>query len=80
AVHWILQFVIRRVVIQIVTGVKRTQKVEDTRALNVSPVAAVRVVQRTRTLGSVLTNIVNVLVVIIAGLLILQVMAPSILG
>jgi small conductance mechanosensitive channel len=80
AAHWILQFVIRRVVIQIVTGVKRTQKVDDTRALNVSPVAAVRVVQRTRTLGSVLTNIVNVLVVIIAGLMILQVLAPDILG
>ncbi|MEC5149424.1 mechanosensitive ion channel domain-containing protein [Cryobacterium sp. GrIS_2_6] len=80
AAHWILQFVIRRVVIQIVTGVKRTQKVDDTRALNVSPVAAVRVVQRTRTLGSVLTNIVNVLVVVIAGLLILQTLAPDILG
>ncbi|MET0955060.1 MAG: mechanosensitive ion channel family protein, partial [Cryobacterium sp.] len=69
AARWVLLFVIHRVVNQIVSGVKKTQNVEDTQALNVSPISAVRTVQRTRTLGSVLTNIVNVVVVVVAVLL-----------
>ena len=80
AVRWILQFVIRRVVQQIVSGVKKTQKVDDTQALNVSPLAAVRVVQRSRTLGSVLANIVNVFILITAILMIVQRISPNILG
>jgi small-conductance mechanosensitive channel len=78
--RWLLLFVIRRVVAQIVSGVKKGENVEDTQALNVSPVTAVRVVQRTRTLGSVLTNIVTVTVVIVAVLLIVNVIDASILG
>ncbi|MGO4782537.1 mechanosensitive ion channel family protein [Cryobacterium sp. W22_MBD10_FK3] len=77
--RWVLLFAIHRVVNQIVSGVKKTQNVDDTQALNVSPVSAVRTVQRTRTLGSVLTNIVNVLVVVIAILLIVTVIDPNIL-
>ncbi|MBW8871125.1 MAG: mechanosensitive ion channel protein MscS, partial [Leifsonia sp.] len=57
---WILRVVIRKVVSRIVNGVKKGQNVSDTQALVASPLAAVRVVQRTRTLGSVLMNIVNV--------------------
>jgi small-conductance mechanosensitive channel len=79
-VRWLMLFVIRRVVTQIVSGVKRTQNVDDTQSLNVSPVAAVRTVQRTRTLGSVLTNIVNVLVVVVAILLIVNAIDKSILS
>jgi small-conductance mechanosensitive channel len=79
AARWVLLFVIHRVVNQIVSGVKKTQNVDDTQSLNVSPVAAVRVVQRTRTLGSVLTNIVNVLVVVIAILLVVTVIDENIL-
>jgi small-conductance mechanosensitive channel len=78
--RWLMLFVIRRVVTQIVSGVKKTQNVEDTQSLNVSPVAAVRTVQRTRTLGSVLTNIVNVLVVVVAILLIVNAIDESILS
>jgi small-conductance mechanosensitive channel len=77
--RWVLLFVIHRVVNQIVSGVKKTQRVDDTQSLNVSPVAAVRVVQRTRTLGSVLTNIVNVIIVVVAILLIVTEINPSIL-
>ncbi|QYF75080.1 mechanosensitive ion channel family protein [Cryobacterium sp. PAMC25264] len=77
--RWVMLVAIRRVVTQIVSGVKRTQNVEDTQSLNVSPVAAVRTVQRTRTLGSVLTNIVNVLVAVIAILLIVTVIDENIL-
>ena len=80
ALRWILQFVIRRVVQQIVSGVKKNQKVDDTQALNVSPLAAVRVVQRSRTLGSVLANIVNVFILITAILMIVQQISPNILG
>src|SRR5680860_1549059 len=79
AVRWVLQFVIRRVVSQIISGVKKTQKVEDTQALNVSPLAAVRVVQRSRTLGSVLANIVNVFILITATLMIVQTLNQNIL-
>jgi len=79
-VRWLMLFVIRRVVTQIVSGVKKTQNVDDTQSLNVSPVAAVRTVQRTRTLGSVLTNIVNVLVVVIAILLIVNAIDTTILS
>jgi small conductance mechanosensitive channel len=80
AVRWALQFVIRRVVQQIVSGVKRTQKVDDTQALNVSPMAAVRVVQRSRTLGAVLANIVNVFILITTLLLIITTLNKDILG
>ena len=79
-VVWILRFVIRRVVNRIVNGAKSKANVDDTQALERSPLASVRVVQRTRTLGSILSNIVNVTVVVIALLLVINVLAPSALG
>jgi small conductance mechanosensitive channel len=77
---WVLHFLIRRVVNQIVSGVKKTQGAEDTQALNVSPLAAVRLVQRTRTLGTVLGNIVNVTVVVITIVLIVNQIDEKIIG
>ena len=77
---WIFKLVIRRVVNRIVTGAKSKAKVDDTQALERSPLAAVRVVQRTRTLGSILGNIVNVTIVIIALVLIVSTLAPTALG
>ncbi len=79
-VSWILRVIIRRVVRQIVSGVKKNQNVSDTQALVASPLAAVRVVQRTRTLGTVLSNIVNVTVGIIAIILVINILAPDALG
>ncbi|MET4704086.1 mechanosensitive ion channel domain-containing protein [Frigoribacterium sp. UYMn621] len=76
----VLRFVIDRVVKRIVTGVKKRQNVEDTQALSTSPLSAVRVVQRTRTLGSVLNNIVAVVLVIVAGLSVITTINPTILG
>ncbi|MCU1528872.1 MAG: hypothetical protein JWP75_2635 [Frondihabitans sp.] len=73
-------FVIRRVVDQIVTGVKKKQNVDDTQALVASPLQAVRVVQRTRTLGSVLQNVVTVVLVVIAATSILSELKVSIVG
>ena len=67
-----LHFVIRRVVDQVVNGIKRKQNVDDTQALMASPLQAVRVVQRTRTLGSVLNNFVTVVIAALALVMILD--------
>lgn len=77
---WILRLVIRRVVNRIVNGAKNKANVDDTQALDRSPLAAVRLVQRTRTLGSILQNIVNVAIGIVALILIINVIAPGVLG
>ena len=76
----VLRFAIDRVVNRIVNGVKKRQNVDDTQALIISPLSAVRVVQRTRTLGSVLNNIVAVALVIVAGLSVITAINPTILG
>ncbi|GEB94749.1 mechanosensitive ion channel family protein [Microbacterium lacticum] len=77
---WVLRLVIRRVVDRIVSGAKTKANVDDTQALERSPLAAMRLVQRTRTLGSILQNIVNVTLVIIAVLQIISVLAPGVAG
>ncbi len=46
---WVLRLVIRRVVDRIVNGAKVKARVDDTQALDRSPLSAVRLVQRTRT-------------------------------
>ncbi|WP_233579975.1 mechanosensitive ion channel family protein [Frondihabitans sp. PhB188] len=75
----IIHFVIRRVVDQVVNGVKRKQNIDDTQALD-SPLKAVRVVQRTRTLGSVLNNIASVVIILIAFTSILSEIGVSVVG
>jgi small-conductance mechanosensitive channel len=80
ALRWVLQFALRYVVNRIVSGVKKKQGAEDTQALMVSPLAAVRLVQRTRTLGSVLGNIVSIILFIVAVLLVVNAIDKSILG
>jgi small-conductance mechanosensitive channel len=77
---WIMRRLIGRVVDRIVTGAKSRAAAEDTRAIDMSPLAQVRVVQRTRTLGSILTNMVNVAIVIIAGLTIVYILNPGVLA
>lgn len=76
----ILKAVIHRVVERIVSGAKTKARVDDTQALDRSPLAAVRLVQRTRTLGSILQNIAGVTIVIVAVILIVNVIAPDILS
>jgi small-conductance mechanosensitive channel len=71
-VRIVLRFVINRVVDRIVNGVKKRHELQDTQAVLASPLNAVRVVQRTRTLGSVFNNIVSAVVVIVALLLIVS--------
>lgn len=69
-VRLILRRVIKGIVDQVVNGAKRRQNVDDTQALIASPVQTARVVQRTRTLGSVLENLATVVVVVIALIII----------
>ncbi|MCU1437517.1 MAG: mechanosensitive ion channel family protein [Naasia sp.] len=76
----VLHFVVQRVVDRIVHGVKRRQQVDDTQALHASPLTAVRLVQRTRTLGAVLNNVVTVVITIVAILLIITAINPAITG
>ena len=76
----VLRIVIRRVVHRIVDSAKSKAAVDDTQALERSPLADMRLVQRTRTLGSILQNIVNVMLVVIALVLIVNAIDTSLLG
>jgi len=80
AIGFILRLVIRRVVQRIVNSAKSKARVDDTQALERSPLADMRLVQRTPTLGSILQNIVNVMLVVIALVLIVNAVVPSLLG
>ena len=75
-----LRFVVHRVVSRIVDSAKSKANVDDTQALERSPLADMRLVQRTRTLGSILQNIINVAVTIIALLMIVSVISPDLIG
>ncbi|MEJ1086992.1 mechanosensitive ion channel domain-containing protein [Microbacterium sp. Mu-80] len=77
---FLLRLVIRRVVQRIVNNAKSKAEVADTVALERSPLADMRLVQRTRTLGTILQNIVNVTLVIVALILIVTAIDPGILG
>ena len=79
-IRWLLKSVIRRTVNQVVSGVKKKQNVEDTQELIASPLHAARVVQRTRTLGSVLNNIITAVVVGVAIVMILDTLDVPVLG
>lgn len=68
-VRSILLVLIRRVVTSVTTGVKRREGAADTKALDASPLARARIVQRARTIGLVLSNLIT------AGLLISAVIA-----
>ncbi|MGM7696717.1 mechanosensitive ion channel family protein [Microbacterium sp. A84] len=79
-IAFVLRIVIRRVVGRIVNGAKSKANVEDTQALERSPLADMRLIQRTRTLGSILQNIINVVIVVIALLLIVLILSPGLLS
>jgi moderate conductance mechanosensitive channel len=79
-IRLLLQIVISRTVNRVVTGVKKKQNVDDTRELQASPVAAVRVVQRTRALGGVLSSAVTTVVVLVSLVLIVSAIDPNATG
>lgn len=79
-VRVVLTFVIRRVVHRVVSGVKKSQGIDDTQLLHASPVAAARIVQRTRALGGILTGIVTAIIVIVALVLVITAIDPNATG
>jgi small conductance mechanosensitive channel len=79
-VRLLLQLVIRRVVNRVISGVKKRQNVEDTAALQASPVAAMRIVQRTRAFGGVLSSTVTTVVVLVSLVLIVSAIDPNATG
>ena len=60
-----------RIIGQVVTGVKKAADVTETRQLRDTPHAQARIVQRTRTLGSVLGSLTNWVIGVVATILIL---------
>jgi small-conductance mechanosensitive channel len=80
ALRLVLQLGINRLVDRVVLGVKKKQNVDDTQSLSASPLAAVRIVQRTRTLGSVMNNVVTAVIVTLAVLLVITTLFPDVVG
>lgn len=76
----VLRLGIKRIVNRIVSGAKSKANVDDTQALQHSPLADMRLVQRTRTLGSIMQNVINSVVVVIAILAMVRIAAPGLLG
>jgi small-conductance mechanosensitive channel len=57
--RWLLLVLIRRVVTTVTQGVKKREGAADTKALDASPLARARIVQRARTIGLVLSNLLT---------------------
>ncbi|MGM1030230.1 MAG: mechanosensitive ion channel family protein [Actinomycetota bacterium] len=74
---WIVKTLIARVVGGVVSGVKRRADAADTEALSNSPLAQVRVVQRTRAIGSVLNTMVAWVIGGLALILILSILGVN---
>lgn len=70
--RWILLVLVRRVVTTVTTGVKRKEGAADTKALDASPLARARIVQRARTIGLVLSNLITAGLTISATIAILS--------
>ncbi len=76
----LLRLIIRRVVRRVVNSAKQKAHVDDTQALERSPLADIRLVQRTRTLGSILQNISNVVIAVGAIVLCVNAAFPGVLS
>jgi small conductance mechanosensitive channel len=79
-VRWVLLVILRRSVERVVSGVKKTHNVQETQELASAPLRAARIVQRTRTLGTVINSVLTVIVVGAALVLILNVLGVPVLG
>lgn len=60
-----------RIIVQVVSGVKRAADVTETKQLRDTVHAQARIVQRTRTLGSVLGSLTNWVIGVVAAILIM---------
>jgi len=75
-----LRKVIHNLVDRVVNGVKKRQNVEDTQALIASPLQTARVIQRTRTLGTVLDNVSTVVIAVVALVIIASQFGANLIG
>jgi small conductance mechanosensitive channel len=71
-IRLVLLVLIRRVVTSVTSGVKKRAGAEDTKALDASPLARARNVQRARTIGLVLSNLITAGLLISAAIAILS--------
>lgn len=79
-IRWLILVVVRRSIDQVVSGVKKSHNVEETQELASAPLKAARIVQRTRTLGTVINSVLTVIVLGTAFILVLQVLGVPVLG
>ena len=75
--RWVLLLINRRVVRQVVSGVKKRTRTDDTQAIMSSPLVANRIVQRTRTMASVLDTLATWAIAGVALIIILQTLGAS---
>lgn len=71
-IRWLLLVLVKRIVTTVTTGVKRREGAADTKALDASPLARARIVQRARTIGLVLSNLITASLTISALIAILS--------
>lgn len=79
-IRWLILLIIRRSIDRVVSGVKKSHNVQETQELASAPLRAARIVQRTRTLGTVINSVLTVIVMGAALVLILQVLNVPVLG
>lgn len=76
--RWVLLILLRRGVSKVVSGVKKSHAVEFTAELTQSPVTAARMIQRTRTLGTVGSNFITWFIALTAVVMILDQLGVSV--
>ncbi|MBX3104908.1 MAG: hypothetical protein KF867_08020, partial [Cryobacterium sp.] len=78
--RWLLGALLNHSVQRVITKVKKTHDVDETQELASAPVTAARIVQRSRTLGTVINSMLTVIVFGAALVVILDVLNVPILG
>jgi small conductance mechanosensitive channel len=70
--RYVLLVLVKRIVTSVTSGVKRREGAADTKALDASPLARARIVQRARTIGLVLSNLITAGLTISALIIVLS--------
>lgn len=79
-IRWLILLIMRRSIDRVVSGVKKSHNVQETQELASAPLRAARIVQRTRTLGTVINSVLTVVVLGTAFVLVLTVLNVPVLG
>jgi moderate conductance mechanosensitive channel len=70
--RYVLLILVKRIVTSVTSGVKKREGAADTKALDASPLARARIVQRARTIGLVLSNLITAGLTISALIIVLS--------